>query len=129
MAQASLDQGQAWENFRRLVAAQGGDVSYVDHPEKLPVAPIIETIPAPRSGYLWQINAREIGETSVDLGAGRAKKGDPIDHAVGVIVHHKVGDLVQAGDPLFTMHAQPARAIRGSQSQAAGGSPVERTSL
>ena len=106
MAQASLDQGKAWEAFRGLVAAQGGDRAYVDQPEKLPLAPIIETIPAPRSGYLRQIHAREIGETAVELGAGRSKKGDPIDHAVGVIIHHKVGDFVQSGEPLFTLHAR-----------------------
>ncbi len=46
-----------------------------------------------------------IGEAAVILGAGRAKKGDPIDHAVGLLVHHKVGDPVQAGDPLFTIYA------------------------
>jgi pyrimidine-nucleoside phosphorylase len=46
-----------------------------------------------------------VGETSVDLGGGRAKKGDPIDHAVGIIVLHKVGDYLKAGDPLFTIHA------------------------
>lgn len=106
MAENSLSQGQAWEAFRGLVMAQGGDCAYVDHPEKLPAAPLIETIQAPRSGYLVEIHAREIGETAVELGAGRAKKGDTIDHAVGVIIHHKVGDFVQSGAPLFTLHAR-----------------------
>jgi pyrimidine-nucleoside phosphorylase len=105
MAEASLSQGKAWEAFRQLVAAQGGDVSFVDHPEKLPSAPIVEVVPAPQSGYLCTIHAREIGETAVELGAGRARKGDPIDHAVGVVIHHKVGDFVEAGEPLFTLHA------------------------
>jgi pyrimidine-nucleoside phosphorylase len=51
------------------------------------------------------VDARRVGEAVVALGGGRAKKGDPIDYAVGVIVHHKVGDQVEMGQPLFTVHA------------------------
>jgi pyrimidine-nucleoside phosphorylase len=106
MAQKSLDDGQAWERFRTLVAAQGGDVRFVDNPDRLPTAPIVETVPAPRSGYLKGIHARIVGETSVLLGAGRARKGDPIDHSVGILIHRKVGDQVEVGQPLFTIHAR-----------------------
>jgi len=105
MAEESLAKGKAWKAFRQLVIAQGGDVSYIDQPEKLPVATFIETVRAEREGYLLGIHAREVGETSVELGAGRAKKSDAIDHAVGILVHHKVGDFVAAGQPLFTLHA------------------------
>lgn len=105
LAEEALREGRAWQQFRTLVQAQGGDVSMVDHPEKLPVAPFIEEVYASQEGHLSVINAREVGETSVDLGAGRAKKGDPIDHAVGIVVHHKVGDFVRQGDVLFTIHA------------------------
>jgi pyrimidine-nucleoside phosphorylase len=108
LAENALDKGGAWERFRVLVIAQSGDVRYIDEPELLPKAPLIEQVVAPQSGYLRVINAREIGETSVELGAGRARKGDPIDHAVGIIVHHKVGDRVEKGDPLFTIHANDA---------------------
>lgn len=105
MAEAALASGKAWEMFRSLIIAQGGDVSYVDDPEKLPHASLVEAVKAGRTGYLAMVDAREIGETSVELGAGRAKKTDPIDHAVGIIVHHKVGELVESGDTLFTIHA------------------------
>lgn len=104
-AAATLEDGSAFQRFRELVAAQGGDVSYVDGPGKFPRAPFVEDVPSPRSGYLKHIDAREVGETSVELGAGRAKKGDPIDHSVGIIVHCKVGDRVEKGQPLFTVHA------------------------
>ena len=104
-AAISLANGSALERFRQLVIAQGGDVSYVDDPEKFPKAQWIEDVPSPRSGYLKWIDAKEIGEASVDLGAGRIKKGDDIDHAVGIVVHHKVGDKIQKGQPLFTLHA------------------------
>jgi len=105
MAEETLSSGKAWQKFRRLVEVQGGDVSYVDDPEKLPKAGMIEPVPAPRDGYIAGVHARIIGETSVLLGAGRAKKGDPVDHAVGVVVHTKVGDKVIKGQPLFTIHA------------------------
>jgi len=68
----------------------------------------VTTVPAPQSGYLSTIDAREVGETVVGLGGGRAVKGDPIDHAVGVVVHHKVGDRVVKGEPLFSVHASDA---------------------
>ncbi len=105
LGEKTLSQGLAWEKFRSLVAAQGGDVSYIEHPDRFPKTRLSETIAAPRAGYLRQINARAVGEAAVVLGAGRAKKGDPIDYAVGILVHHKVGDQVEKGEPLFTILA------------------------
>jgi pyrimidine-nucleoside phosphorylase len=105
MVENALTSGQGWEKFRVLVEAQDGDVRYVDHPERLPSAALVETVTAPQSGWLKAIHAREVGETAVALGAGRARKGDAVDHAVGIIIHRKVGDRVEAGDDLFTVHA------------------------
>jgi pyrimidine-nucleoside phosphorylase len=105
MAEAAVANGSAFEMFRKLVAAQGGDVSYVDQPEKMAKARYIESVPSPESGYLSEIHARLIGEASVELGAGRAKKSDPVDHAVGFIILHKVGEQVRVGEPLFIVHA------------------------
>ncbi len=111
LAKNALNSGRALEHFAELVRAQGGDESYVYEPDKFPKAVIIQTEPSPRSGYLKEINARMVGETVMLLGAGRAKKGDPIDHAVGVIIHQKVGDLMEAGEPLFTIHANRQEAL------------------
>jgi len=105
MAETTLQDGIAWQQFRRLVTSQGGEVSVVDKPTLLPQAPFVETVAAERSGYLLGIDAREVGETSVELGAGRARKEDPIDHAVGIVIHHKVGDHIGKGEGLFTIHA------------------------
>jgi pyrimidine-nucleoside phosphorylase len=66
---------------------------------------LIEPVPAPRGGYLAGVNAAEVGKAVVELGGGREEINDPIDHGVGVLVHHKVGDLVQKDTPLFTVHA------------------------
>jgi len=104
-AQKALQDGSAWERFLALVEAQGGDVSYVKDPDKFPQAALIKTIPSPESGYLSQIHARIIGETSVDLGAGRAKKGDPINHTVGIEILKEVGDFIKKGQDLFIIHA------------------------
>ncbi len=105
LALETLNSGAAWQKFRELVEAQGGDVQTVEEPERLPKAGLIEPVPAPRSGYLAELNAVEVGTAVVELGGGREKKGDPIDHSVGVVVHYKVGDLVQKDTPLFTIHA------------------------
>jgi pyrimidine-nucleoside phosphorylase len=105
MAEKSIADGSALEKFRVLVQAQGGDISYVDDPSKFPRAEYVEVVEAPRSGFLGEIQARTIGEAAVALGAGRARKGDPVDHAVGFVIQHKVGDEVQKGEALFTVHA------------------------
>jgi len=111
MAERSVSDGSAWEKFRVLVQAQGGDVAYVDDPGKLPKAKMIEVVKAPRSGFVAEVHARIVGEASVALGAGRAKKGDPIDHAVGFIIHKKVGDRVEKDEPLFEIHANDAEKL------------------
>ena len=101
----ALADGSAWESFRKLVIAQSGDVSFVDEPGKLAHATIVETVTAPADGYILEVHARKVGEAAIMLGAGRAKKGDAIDPAVGILVHAKVGDKITKGQPLFTIHA------------------------
>jgi pyrimidine-nucleoside phosphorylase len=105
MAEKSITDGSALETFRTLVKAQGGDAAYVDDMSKFARAKYVEVVNSPRSGFISQVHARIVGEASVALGAGRAKKGDPIDHAVGFLIHKKVGDKVEAGEPLFEIHA------------------------
>lgn len=105
MADKSIADGSALEKLRVLIQAQGGDVSYVDDPTKFPKAQFVEVVMAPRNGYLAEVQARSVGEAAVTLGGGRAKKSDLVDHAVGFLIHHKVGDRLEAGEPLFTIHA------------------------
>lgn len=105
MAEKSIADGSALEKLKVLVGAQGGDVRYVDDTSKFERAKFVEEIKSPRGGFISQVNARSVGEAAVALGAGRAKKGDPIDHAVGFIIRKKVGDVVKSGDVLFEIHA------------------------
>ena len=106
MLQEALDSGRALEKALEWIAAQGGDVAVLrDDRRGLRAAPVVCALPAPRSGVVAGINAMEVGLAAVDLGAGRHKKGDPVDHAVGIVLQAKVGDRVQAGDTLLTIHA------------------------
>ncbi|MFN8383265.1 MAG: thymidine phosphorylase [Anaerolineales bacterium] len=105
MAEKAVADGSALETLRVLVQAQSGDVAYVDDTSKFERAKYVEVVNAPRSGFISQVHARIVGEASVALGAGRAKKTDSIDHAVGFIIHKKVGDQVHEGEPLFEIHA------------------------
>jgi pyrimidine-nucleoside phosphorylase len=106
MAEEVLRTGKAYERFISLVRAQGGDTAYVEEPDRLPHAPVKEVVPSPHSAHLTGVHARVVGETAVLLGAGRAKKGDTIDHGVGVEIYHKVGERVEDGQPLFAVHAR-----------------------
>lgn len=111
MAEKAISSGEGLVYLRKLIEAQGGDVSYIDHPEKLPVAPIKAIVEAPRSGFVAEVHARTVGETSVVLGAGRMKKGDPIDLAVGISVMVKVGQAIEEGQPMFIIHARKAEDV------------------
>jgi pyrimidine-nucleoside phosphorylase len=111
----ALHSGQALAKFREWIAAQGGDLAAVDDPSLLPQAAIIQNVPAPRAGYVTSIDAMEVGLTAMLLGAGRAKKGDPIDHAVGVVLQVKVSDYVKFGDPLLTIHANDGDKLTQAQ--------------
>jgi pyrimidine-nucleoside phosphorylase len=104
-AERAIGNGLAWEKFCVLVETQGGDISFIENPEKLPGAETRLNGPAPRDGWIKWINAQDVGETAVRLGAGRTQKGDPIDHSVGIEIFNNVGDRVSAGETLFTIHA------------------------
>jgi pyrimidine-nucleoside phosphorylase len=117
----ALADGSGLAKFRELVRAQGGDVTQVDDPSKLPRAPKVETLRAPRTAYVSEIAADAIGIASVRLGAGREKKGEAIDHRTGIVLHAKVGDRVERGQPYADVHlaGRPADAgalelIRGA---------------
>jgi pyrimidine-nucleoside phosphorylase len=106
-AATALDSGEALEAFRRMVQAQGGDPAVVDDPESvLPRAPVSVPIPAGRAGVLVAVDAEALGRASGELGAGRRKKGDAIDPAVGIVFRPKVGDRIETGQELGTVHAR-----------------------
>ena len=105
MAEATVADGSAMIKLEELVAAQSGDVSYVRELDRLPKARIHKTITASKSGWVKTVDAKEVGESSVMLGAGRSKKDDKIDYGVGILVKVKIGDIVAEKQPLFEVHA------------------------
>jgi pyrimidine-nucleoside phosphorylase len=99
-----IESGAALHQFRRWIEAQGGDPSVADDPRRMPQAKVVRDVPAPRTGVMAGIDALEVGLTAVMLGAGREKKGDPVNHSVGIVLGPKVGDEVATNDRLFTLH-------------------------
>jgi pyrimidine-nucleoside phosphorylase len=111
-AHAQIDEvlanGAAFAKLRQMVAAQGGDVSMLDHPERLPQAPYVAPLPTTQAGYVAAIDAQALGLALNALGGGRTRKGDTIDPAVGLLLHARVGDYVNPGAPLLDIHAASA---------------------
>lgn len=100
-----LASGAALEKLRELVANQGGDAGLVDQPQLLPTAQIQQEVAAPRTGWITEMDTAGIGNAAQILGAGRSKKGESIDLAVGLEILAKTGDHVEAGQPLAILHA------------------------
>ncbi|WP_237716519.1 pyrimidine-nucleoside phosphorylase [Alicyclobacillus hesperidum] len=105
MLQDAIADGRALAKLRAWVAAQGGDAKIVDDPARLPQAPVKQAWTAPYDGFVKELPALAFGSAAMRLGAGRSKKDDIIHPAVGIVVHKKVGDRVNAGEPVFTVHA------------------------
>ncbi|WP_300845635.1 pyrimidine-nucleoside phosphorylase [uncultured Acetatifactor sp.] len=108
MLRAVIADGSALGKLAEFVEAQGGDGSAVYHPELLPQAAIQEPVAAPESGYLSRIVCDEVGICSLILGGGRETKESEIDLSVGLVLCKKVGDYVEAGEPLAVIHANDA---------------------
>ena len=115
MLQQALHSGRALDKCREWVQAQGGDVRVLEDITVMPKARLVTDLCSPRGGYIAAINALRVGMATVALGAGRAKKGDAVDHAVGAVLHKKVGDAVAKGEPLFTIHANDESRLAEAQ--------------
>ncbi|TDW15310.1 thymidine phosphorylase [Kribbella kalugense] len=103
-----LRDGTAMDAWRSMISAQGGDPS-----AELPVAPEQHAVPAPASGTLSKLDALAVGVAAWRLGAGRARKEDPVSAVAGVEMHAKPGDQIQEGQPLLTLHTDdPTRIER-----------------
>ncbi|MDQ6907436.1 MAG: thymidine phosphorylase, partial [Chloroflexota bacterium] len=108
MAVEAIASGAAFAKFAAVVAAQGGDRRAVEDVSRLPHAPVVRTVPAPESGYIADIEPLAIGRAAMRLGAGRERKGDTIDPAVGIVLRATVGERIERGVPLFDIHARNA---------------------
>jgi pyrimidine-nucleoside phosphorylase len=105
LAEDSLGSGRALESFKKMAGAQGGDVSYIEHPEKFPKAAHIAEVIAAQGGFIAHMDAEKCGVASGLLGAGRETKESTIDYAAGIVLKKKTGDAVRAGDVIAQMHS------------------------
>ena len=113
----SLEDGDAWRKFVEWIIAQGGDGAVLEAPGLLPDAPLVEELLSPQAGIIAEIDAYQVGRTVAMLGGGREKKGDPIDYAVGIVHHKKVGERVEDGESLLTIHANDERKLDRARHQ------------
>lgn len=117
---AALADGRAMDVWRAMIAAQGGDV---DAP--LPVARETEQVLAPADGVLTSLDAYAVGVAAWRLGAGRARKEDPVQAGAGVELHARPGDTVRAGQPLLTLHTDTPERFERAREALAGAATVE----
>jgi pyrimidine-nucleoside phosphorylase len=103
--ETALADGGALRRFMQLVEAQGGDPSAIEDPSRLPQPKAKREVRADKSGVLTRLDAEVVGLAAVDLGAGRARKEDVVDHAAGLLLRKRLGEEVRAGDVLAELHA------------------------
>jgi pyrimidine-nucleoside phosphorylase len=120
LCRRTIADGSALDRFRRLISAQGGDPRVIDDPGLLPQATTRRDVPAPRAGIVQALAARPIGHATMLLGAGRARVDSTIDPAVGVLLHRKVGERVDAGEPLCTVLANDTTGLESALTMIAG---------
>ena len=101
----NISNGKAYNKFLELVGNQGGDISYIENPSKFEKAKYTIPVYSNKTGYIEKLDAEKVGVTSVHLGAGRVKKEDGIDYAVGIWLEKKIGDQIKDGDILAYVHA------------------------
>ncbi len=118
MAQEALDSGAGLARFRKFVEGQGGDPRVTDDLSLLPLSRISREVKAPRSGYICRLDAMGIGIASQHTGAGRATKEESIDHGAGILLHHKLGDAVEAGEALCTLYSDEEARIDVASAEA-----------
>lgn len=105
LLEQTITDGTAYDRFKAMVIAQGGDPRVMDDYQVMPQAKYQIPYPAKRDGVVTKLAADEIGTASMLLGGGRQKADDELDYSVGIELHHKLGDTVKAGEPLLTIYS------------------------
>ena len=116
LAETMIASGQAKEKFKQCIRLQGGDERVIDDPQLLPQAKSRVDVTSPTAGFLTATNCEQLGTALATLGGGREKKEDAIDHAVGLEFHKRIGDRVEIGEPLATIHYNSDAKLAEAQS-------------
>jgi pyrimidine-nucleoside phosphorylase len=130
-----ISSGKALERFRQMIELQGGDPRVIDDAKRLPQAQHSLEVKSAKTGHIASMQCEQIGTACVILGGGREKKEDSVDPAVGIVLHKKVGDKVDAGEPLATIYynaeakAQRARQLIEQSCEIASVPPAQKRPL
>ena len=116
LAEKMIASGQAKEKFKRCIRLQGGDERVIDDPQLLPQTRSHADVLSPSSGFITATNCEQLGTALATLGGGREKKEDAIDHAVGLEFYKRIGDRVEKGEPLATIHYNSGAKLAEAQS-------------
>lgn len=117
MAKGAIDNGLAINKLRKMISAQGGNANVVDDYSLFKQPKYTAEIFSERDGYIEHTDAEKIGIASVILGAGREKKGDPIDPSAGIVLKKKTGDYVKKGEPLAVFYTDDEGKIEGAKQE------------
>jgi pyrimidine-nucleoside phosphorylase len=112
MLAGALANGAGLNMLREMIAAQGGDASVCDNVSLLPKAPVIRPVSAKESGFVQCMDTTQLGICAQHMGAGRVRKEDVIDPSVGFVLHKRIGDRIEKGEPLVTVHAKDEASFR-----------------
>jgi pyrimidine-nucleoside phosphorylase len=123
----AIDSGKAMQKLIDVVVAQGGDPAYVEDPSLLPMCSYEEVVTAPADGFVTRCDALTIGVVATRLGAGRERKEDAVDPGVGITLEAKVGDQVEAGQPLARVHYNDAARWQAQKGSLANAWSIEDT--
>lgn len=114
MVKAAIADKRALDTFKKMVVAQGGDVSFIDNPDKFATAPHKRSAKAQKSGYIHHVDTEGYGISSLLLGAGRNTKEENIDFAAGIVLKKKTGDYVKEGEELCVMYTSDEKRFEGA---------------
>lgn len=111
----AISSGKALSKFKEWIGAQGGSADYVSDTSLFPEAKFTHEVKSPKDGYVYSMNAEEIGIASVMLGAGRVTKDDSIDHSAGIILAKKTGDYTRCGDTIAVLYTNNEKKIADAE--------------
>lgn len=112
-----IENGKGYEKLKELVKNQGGDISYLEDTERFEKSKYIEPVYSKKEGFIFEIDARKIGELACSIGAGRTKKEDNIDNSVGIVINKKVNDKVNKNDILGYIHANKTEDVERAKKE------------
>ena len=115
LARQQIANGEAFAKLKEMVQAQGGDTSVLDDPSRFDRSNVCYEVLAQREGFLYAMDTERCGIASMELGAGREKKEDPIDYSAGIVLRKKVGDFVRKGEVLASFYSSEESKCRTAE--------------